>query len=108
MVDVNSALERLASLGWSRVLVEGGPRLIRSFIEAGAWDAFWHYQSNQTFGSDGVEGADTPGDVTDEVRLGGDTRRRYINPATSERLTRALDARVSSAAGRMRGVHGDR
>jgi hypothetical protein len=48
------------------------------------------------------------GTVADDVQLGDDTRRRHINAASWERLTRALGARVLSAAERMHDVHGHR
>jgi diaminohydroxyphosphoribosylaminopyrimidine deaminase/5-amino-6-(5-phosphoribosylamino)uracil reductase len=108
LVDVSEAVTTLASLGFSRVLVEGGPRLLQSFIDAGEWDAFWHYQSNEIFGRDGVPGVTLEGAVADEAPLGDDTRRRHISAGSWDRLTRALGARVLSAAERMHDVHGHR
>jgi len=107
-VDLREALGRLNELGMVRLLVEGGPRLLQSFIDAGAWDAFWHYRSNQVFGDDGVSGVDVHGVVADEMRFGDDVRRRFVNAASWETLTRTLDARVCSTAGRTDDVHGHR
>ncbi|HEX6791191.1 MAG TPA: bifunctional diaminohydroxyphosphoribosylaminopyrimidine deaminase/5-amino-6-(5-phosphoribosylamino)uracil reductase RibD, partial [Candidatus Krumholzibacteria bacterium] len=44
-VDVRDAFARLDAMKLPRVLVEGGPRLFASVVEADAWDVFWHYQS---------------------------------------------------------------
>ena len=94
MVDVTNALEQLASLGLARILVEGGPRLMQSFVEAGAWDAYWHYQSRDEFGSDGVSMMTTvPGVAIDELALGSDTRRRYVNAHSWNRVISGLNRR---------------
>jgi len=94
MVDVNDTLEQLAALGFSRVLVEGGPRLMKSFIDADAWDAFWHYQSKEEFGSDGVSiGRSPAGHMIDELALDFDVRRRYVNVASWDSLINGLSVR---------------
>jgi diaminohydroxyphosphoribosylaminopyrimidine deaminase/5-amino-6-(5-phosphoribosylamino)uracil reductase len=94
MVDVNNALEHLASLGLSRLLVEGGPRLMQSFVDAGAWDAFWHYESRDEFGMNGVSiGSFPAGTTIDELALGFDVRRRYVNASSWNRVITGLSRR---------------
>jgi diaminohydroxyphosphoribosylaminopyrimidine deaminase/5-amino-6-(5-phosphoribosylamino)uracil reductase len=93
-VLVNEAIEQLASLGLARILVEGGPRLMQSFVDAGAWDAYWHYQSRDEFGSDGVSMMTTvPGVAIDELALGSDMRRRYVNAHSWNRVISGLNRR---------------
>jgi diaminohydroxyphosphoribosylaminopyrimidine deaminase/5-amino-6-(5-phosphoribosylamino)uracil reductase len=88
-VNVNDALEKL---GFARILVEGGPRLLQSFVESGAWDAFWHYESHEEFGANGVSmGTIVPGSIVDEVALGVDVRRRYVNAASWSVLINGLN-----------------
>src|SRR6185503_1282497 len=52
-VNVFDLTSALAAEGRSRILVEGGPRVFRSFVAAGEWDALWIYRSPKEFG-DGV------------------------------------------------------
>jgi diaminohydroxyphosphoribosylaminopyrimidine deaminase/5-amino-6-(5-phosphoribosylamino)uracil reductase len=113
-VRVEHALARLAGAGYTRILVEGGPRLFRSFLASGAWDAMWHYQASADFGPDGVAMAahDTPlattlGTPVDEIALGADVRRRYVNAVSWGRLLAALAARAAEAKGHD-DVHGHR
>jgi diaminohydroxyphosphoribosylaminopyrimidine deaminase/5-amino-6-(5-phosphoribosylamino)uracil reductase len=115
-VSVRDALDRLAGAGLHRILVEGGPRLVASFVGAQAWDAMWHYESPERFGPAGVammsdaardafERARTS--AVDELTLGPDVRRRYANARSWQRLIGALGARVSPRGGVAR-VHGNR
>lgn len=100
---VADAVEALAGIGLRRILVEGGARLIESFLAARAWDAFWHYRSPESFGAHGVEqpqlrgGADLPGVAVDEIVFGPDTRRRSVEAASWERLLERLSARSREA-----------
>ena len=90
-VDVRDAVERLARLGLTRILVEGGPRLASSFIEAEAWDAFWHYRSIENFGPAGVAAPASPiGVAVDEIVLGADARTRIVRDASWQRLQNLL------------------
>ena len=67
---------------------------MQSFVEAGAWDAYWHYQSRDEFGSDGVSMMTTvPGVAIDELALGSDTRRRYVNAHSWNRVISGLNRR---------------
>ena len=93
-VDVRQAVGHLAATGCERILVEGGPRLLGSFLRADAWNALWWYRSPVGFGP-GVpwfdddahaHGAAWPGYLVDEAAVGDDVRRRYLNPQTWERL----------------------
>jgi diaminohydroxyphosphoribosylaminopyrimidine deaminase / 5-amino-6-(5-phosphoribosylamino)uracil reductase len=123
MVSVRDALEKMAGLGMARVLIEGGPRLLKSFIDAGAWDVLWHYEADVEFGAGGVPMLDAGardafesqrGARVDELALGGDVRRRYVNAMSWGRLLGGLAERSSSAAaaggaaGRRSDVHGHR
>jgi diaminohydroxyphosphoribosylaminopyrimidine deaminase/5-amino-6-(5-phosphoribosylamino)uracil reductase len=92
LIDVDSAVEGLVANGMERLLVEGGPLLMQSFIAAGVWDALWHYQAGMEFGSDGVAMKDLPARDTciDEVVFGDDLRRRHVNAASWERMTGRL------------------
>ncbi|HET6462297.1 MAG TPA: bifunctional diaminohydroxyphosphoribosylaminopyrimidine deaminase/5-amino-6-(5-phosphoribosylamino)uracil reductase RibD [Candidatus Krumholzibacteria bacterium] len=101
----NSAriVDALEKLGFARVLVEGGPRLMRSFIEAGTWDAFWHYEAKEEFGANGVSMGQVPvGTMIDELALDFDVRRRYVNATSWDRLIGGLKQREDG------NVHGDR
>lgn len=92
-VDVRHAVERLAETGLSRILVEGGPSVLASFLRADAWDAWWCYRSAVEFGAgvswfdDGTTTAGGPGVFIDEVAVGDDVRRRHVNPRSWDRLT---------------------
>jgi len=90
-VNIHDALEKL---GFARILVEGGPRLMRSFVEANAWDAFWHYESRDEFGEYGVAmGLFPSGTAIDELALGVDVRRRYVNALTWSHVINGLNRR---------------
>lgn len=52
---VADALADLAGRGINRLLVEGGARLARSFLEAGLVDVFHLYRASQALGGEGVE-----------------------------------------------------
>ncbi|HKW15533.1 MAG TPA: bifunctional diaminohydroxyphosphoribosylaminopyrimidine deaminase/5-amino-6-(5-phosphoribosylamino)uracil reductase RibD [Candidatus Krumholzibacteria bacterium] len=94
MVDVNEAVEKVVSSGLSRLLVEGGPRVMQSFVAAGQWDAFWHYESTAEFGADGVPmGMPASGTLVDDLALGADTRRRYVNAGSWNELVSGLNKR---------------
>lgn len=108
IIDVNEAVEKLVGLGFARLLVEGGARLVQSFVQADAWDAFWHYESSETFGTGVPMDSFAHGNAVDEITLGDDVRRRYVNAKSWERLMSALDARSSTAAERVQDVHGNR
>jgi diaminohydroxyphosphoribosylaminopyrimidine deaminase/5-amino-6-(5-phosphoribosylamino)uracil reductase len=94
----------LAALGLKRILVEGGPRVFRSFVAAGAWDAVWLYRSPLEFGPGGVALCTPAQDVrgvggctVDEVVIGRDTRERWVRPASWDRLFSRLSARTGAA-----------
>jgi diaminohydroxyphosphoribosylaminopyrimidine deaminase/5-amino-6-(5-phosphoribosylamino)uracil reductase len=97
-VDVRQVVVRLAGIGCERILVEGGPRVLGSFLRAGAWDALWWYRSPARFGAgvpwfDGPDPAQSetpPGQLVDETAVGDDARRRYVNPRTWEPLSALL------------------
>jgi diaminohydroxyphosphoribosylaminopyrimidine deaminase/5-amino-6-(5-phosphoribosylamino)uracil reductase len=112
-ISVVDALDRLEGIGLTRILVEGGPALFASFVDAHAWDAMWHYQSADNFGAGGVPMADagtfatlesSRSDIVDEIVLGGDARRRFARAKSWQRLLDRLSEQVE-VAGR---VHGNR
>jgi len=102
LIDVNEAVEKLVSSGFARLLVEGGPRLMQSFLDADAWDAFWHYESPAEFAEGVAVGALPSGSFVDELALGSDTRRRYVNVASWNELIGELNKREGLH------VHGNR
>jgi riboflavin biosynthesis pyrimidine reductase len=93
-VDVRQVVTRLAGIGCERILVEGGPRLLGSFLRAGAWDALWWYRSPAGFGpgvpwfDDAAHAHDAawPGRLVDEATVGDDVRRRIVNPRSWEQI----------------------
>jgi diaminohydroxyphosphoribosylaminopyrimidine deaminase/5-amino-6-(5-phosphoribosylamino)uracil reductase len=95
-VDVGDVLRALSRAGLRRVLVEGGPRVFWSFVDAGAWDAAWCYRSASTFGPGGVglfraPAERFPGRLVDETTMGNDRRLGYVNEASWSRLAAALE-----------------
>ncbi len=44
-IDIEAALEALGTRGLRSVMVEGGGRLLGSFVAAGAWRELWQYQA---------------------------------------------------------------
>lgn len=106
-IAIEDALAKLARIGLTRILVEGGPQLFTSFVAADAWDAWWHYESRETFGAGGVPMANPESprsERVDETVLGSDVRRRYVRAQSWQQLTARLSARVEGASR----VHGDR
>ncbi len=55
-VDVADVVRRLADAGLRRILVEGGPSVLESFLGAGRWHALYRYVAPVTFGN-GVHAA---------------------------------------------------
>jgi diaminohydroxyphosphoribosylaminopyrimidine deaminase/5-amino-6-(5-phosphoribosylamino)uracil reductase len=55
-MSVAEALAELGRLGINRLMVEGGARVARSFLEAGLVDQFHLIRSPQTLGPEGVDG----------------------------------------------------
>jgi diaminohydroxyphosphoribosylaminopyrimidine deaminase/5-amino-6-(5-phosphoribosylamino)uracil reductase len=94
-LDVAGVLNALASVGLTRVLVEGGPRVFWSFVDSGLWDAAWLYRSSVTLGADGVRlfrGDDErfPGCMVDEQPIAHDRRLGYVNESSWSRMAAAL------------------
>lgn len=96
-VDIHGALSALAAEGLSRILVEGGPRVFRSFLEAGEWDATLVYRSPQEFGESGVplltsRNERMPGRVVDDITIGEDRRLGFVNEPRWSAMIEALAA----------------
>jgi len=56
MDDIRGVLEYLAGKGMTRLLVEGGAKIHRSFLESGFVDEFQLCKSSQILGENGVDG----------------------------------------------------
>ena len=100
-VDVRGVVRALAAEGLSRILVEGGPRVFRSFVAAGEWDLLWLYRSPQEFGESGVplftsREQKIPGRVVDDIAIGDDRRLGFVNEPRWSALIEALAAARSS------------
>lgn len=96
-LDVVDVLRVLTAAGLSRVLVEGGPRVFWSFVDAGCWDAAWVYRSARAFGPEGVrlfrsDDESVPGRLVDRRNVGADECHGFVNEASWSRLTTALAA----------------
>jgi len=52
-VDLSEALSALAEEGIAHLMVEGGGRLLTSFIESGLWDRWEHFAAPTLFPADG-------------------------------------------------------
>ncbi len=98
-LDVDEVLRVLAEAGLSRVLVEGGPRVFWSFVDAGRWDAAWLYRSTQSFGG-GLpllrsKDEAFPGRMIDERAIGLDRRFGFVNETSWSRTMSALEQAAS-------------
>lgn len=72
-LDLDAVLAALAARGVASVLVEGGGRVLRSFLEAGAWDGFTLYQAPVLIGGRGPSlwpggASDPPWNVGDRAQ----------------------------------------
>ncbi|MCA9697826.1 MAG: bifunctional diaminohydroxyphosphoribosylaminopyrimidine deaminase/5-amino-6-(5-phosphoribosylamino)uracil reductase RibD [Myxococcales bacterium] len=50
-IDVDAALEQLGARELRSLMVEGGGRLLGSFVAAAAWQELWHYQAPLILGA---------------------------------------------------------
>jgi diaminohydroxyphosphoribosylaminopyrimidine deaminase / 5-amino-6-(5-phosphoribosylamino)uracil reductase len=96
-LDLTEVMCALTAAGFKRVLVEGGPRVFWSFVDAGEWDAAWLYRSKVAFGPGGVRlfrGDDDsmPGRRVDRRSVGSDEVHGFVNESSWSRLTAALAA----------------
>jgi diaminohydroxyphosphoribosylaminopyrimidine deaminase/5-amino-6-(5-phosphoribosylamino)uracil reductase len=94
-LDVDDAVHVLAEHGLTRLLVEGGPRVFWSFVDAGRWDAAYEYRSRQSFGPGGVrfyrgDVERFPGRRVDTRTIGLDRRHGFVNEARWAELGAAL------------------
>jgi diaminohydroxyphosphoribosylaminopyrimidine deaminase/5-amino-6-(5-phosphoribosylamino)uracil reductase len=89
--SVQDSLRELGGRGINRLLVEGGARVARSFLEAGLVDQFYLIRSPAIVGPQGVDAlADLPVEqalqpfaMREEERLGDDVLTFYENVLTS-------------------------
>jgi len=99
-LDIDDVLRTLGDAGFARVLVEGGPRVFWSFVDAGRWDAAWVYRSPREFGAGGVpflRSADEaiPGRLVDEIAIVNDRRFGFVNDSSWSRTMSALERAAS-------------
>ena len=95
-LDVGDVVRALEETGLRRILVEGGPRVFASFVDAGTWDVAWLYRSERALGPAGVpllgSASDAlPGRVVDEREIAGDRRLGLVNEASWVRTAAALE-----------------
>ncbi len=89
--SVQDVLGELGGRGINRLMVEGGARVARSFLEAGLVDELHLIRSNVMIGGQGVdalagltlEQALQPFDLREEERLGSDVLRVYESTSNS-------------------------
>ncbi len=96
-LDVCEVVGALEAVGLSRILIEGGPRVFQSFVDAGEWDALWLYRSPREFGESGVplltsREQKIPGRVVDDIALGDDRRLGFVNESRWSSMIEALAA----------------
>lgn len=81
--DLASLMGELFADGISSLLVEGGPTLLHSFLEAGLWDDVRVEISPVTLDSNGVAKAPSlPSGVISSTSIGDNTVTRVVNPAS--------------------------
>ncbi|MCF8496308.1 MAG: bifunctional diaminohydroxyphosphoribosylaminopyrimidine deaminase/5-amino-6-(5-phosphoribosylamino)uracil reductase RibD [Alphaproteobacteria bacterium] len=83
-MSIPAVLQRLAQEGHTRILVEGGPRLLTSFLRAGLWDRLLWYRAPAVMGEgmdafgpflrEGGGLAEMPRGIPSETRLLGQDR----------------------------------
>ena len=115
-IRIAHAIERLAEIGFARILIEGGARVFRSALAEEAWDAAWLYHADTEFGPGGVvlAGIDADrvalalGAAVDETRIGDDVRRRHARAGSWNDLVSRLAARTEPGGDEPADVHGHR
>lgn len=98
LISPAAALERLADEGITRLLIEGGPRVARSFLDAGVVDEVLIYRGTRELGANGLLPlvdrdlkeleADTTWQLSEARALGDDNLVRYRNRASLATLER--------------------
>lgn len=84
-VDVNAALYALSGLGITRLLVEGGPTVLRSFLDAGATDEVAVFEGSKPAGAGGLKPFVTCG--LDRLANSGDFSPGMERAVGPDRLT---------------------
>ncbi len=83
-VDLPSALHALAAEGIAHLMVEGGGRLLTSFISAGLWDRWEHFVAAKLFPADGrplwTLPADGPPARIDHIEMRGENLQVSLIP----------------------------
>jgi diaminohydroxyphosphoribosylaminopyrimidine deaminase/5-amino-6-(5-phosphoribosylamino)uracil reductase len=96
-VDIDEAVGALAARGFHRLLVEGGPAIVASFLSGDRWDAAWYYRAPVTFGPAGVplSPQTPPGALVDSVAVGADERIRVVGERTRAEIEAAFRQRAA-------------
>jgi diaminohydroxyphosphoribosylaminopyrimidine deaminase/5-amino-6-(5-phosphoribosylamino)uracil reductase len=96
-LEIRGVIRALESCGLERILIEGGPRVFQSFVDAGEWDALGLYRSPREFGESGVplltsREQKIPGRVVDDIAVGEDRRLGFVNESRWSSMIEALAA----------------
>lgn len=90
-LDIRAVVSEIAAEDIQSVLVEGGARVMMSFLMAGLWDGLHMFVAPRLFGSGGVALAETPLDLDDVspagvVPLSRDVLVSYLHPKTRQAI----------------------
>jgi diaminohydroxyphosphoribosylaminopyrimidine deaminase/5-amino-6-(5-phosphoribosylamino)uracil reductase len=79
--DISKVLRDLsADHGVTRLLVEGGARVMRAFLDSGLWDSLYLYRSPVIIGADGLDAPDFGEmEIIERLALGNDVLEVYKN-----------------------------
>ena len=96
-VSIRDAIRQLVQDGYGRILVEGGAGVFTSFVDDGAWDALYIFQSPVLFGGEGVplyhgSRGDIDGRLVDTERIENDTLHRFLNPVGLDMILERIGA----------------
>jgi diaminohydroxyphosphoribosylaminopyrimidine deaminase / 5-amino-6-(5-phosphoribosylamino)uracil reductase len=75
--SLQNVLKELYKRDIQSVLVEGGAKLLNSFIKNGLWDEARVFSSDAVIGS-GVKAPDFDGLPVSKIKVGADTLNQYI------------------------------
>ncbi len=86
--DLPDAMRRLYDCGITSLMVEGGPQVLRSFVDAGLWDAARVETAPVAFGADGAAPAPVLPVPPDAIRTTGTARiAHYTNTGSGQPLS---------------------
>lgn len=80
-LDLHAVLHAIGKMGATHLLVEPGPTLAKTFIEAGASDRLWTFRSPNSIGdSTAPDAAIVPYPTTAQADIAGDILSEQLNP----------------------------